>query len=351
MNFEDLRARIDLGLAEVVRGAEPLEPTFQAMAARLYGSALARRPKRLRPILLLSGARLAGGSEASVFNLALALELVHDFSVILDDVMDDDELRRGECALWVEFGTGPAITGGCGLYTLAMRLALRWIAEADDHAKALTRTHAAQRLFSAAMQLHDAQLADLAAEGSLDTSLDQSLEIARGRSILLGEAATIGALAVGADSAFVVRLKRMGRALATAYSLIDDARSFTAREPVAGKRAGGDIRRRKMTYPIVAAFQALDAAGRTEVAALWRSPAPLDEATTFRIADRLERTDAVVRTERLVRQLKEEVDRELLALRNQANAVAVESLRRFLAGHFDAAVRQPATSRRQASTR
>jgi geranylgeranyl diphosphate synthase type I len=333
MDFEALRVRIDQALVAALHPSQPLDSLFLEIAETLYDEAAVPRPKRLRPILAVIGARLAGSAEDEAFDIALALEQIHDYSVVLDDFMDDDRLRRSRPTTWVQFGASPAITAGCGLYTLAFRRCIRWIGKAASHAEAVRRTRAIDRLVAAAIELHDAQLADLSAEDSLSISLDKVLEMARGRSVLVGSALAIGADAAGGHPDLVEALQRVAPTLACAYSLIDDARSFVAVDAAAGKAPGGDIRQRKKTYPIVVALQQLGASERAGVAEIWERPGPLTDNAVAAINRILLRTEAVEATESLVGALLDQIKAELHLL-EQGSPEIVRSLLGLLDAHF-----------------
>jgi geranylgeranyl diphosphate synthase, type I len=335
MIIEELRADIEQRLGELLARPQAFDPTFREMLATLYGSQKIRPAKRLRPILLILGARLAGGSEQDVIELGLALELLHDFSAILDDIMDRDVMRRGVPATWVRFGSASSITMAGGVYTLAVRLALQWLAKPGTSPDRLA---AADRLFAAAMELHDAQLADLATERSPVCSLEDCLRTARGRSILLGAAPSLGAQAAGAPAEFTAALERLSAPLAMAYSLIDDARALIATNDVAGKVPNGDIRRRKKTYPIVAAFEALSPPDKTFVEQIWQGKAPLSDAEVTRVRLLLEATDGIARTLRLVETLVGEVQAHLAALTATRDIDASRAIQAFLDNHFHQAL-------------
>ena len=333
MIIERLRAEVERRLADLLTRPQGFDPTFREMLATLYGSKKIRPAKRLRPILLILGARLAGGSEEDVIELALALELLHDFSAILDDIMDRDVMRRGVPTTWARFGSSSSITMAGGLYTVAVRLVLKWLAGSAS----VGRLAVTDRLFAAAMELHDAQLADLAAERSPACSLEDCLRTARGRSVLVGVAPALGAKAVDASAEFSTALERLSGPLATAYSLIDDARSFVASNKAGGKVPNGDIRQRKKTYPIVAAFGALSPPDKAFVDKIWRSKAPLSDDEVARVRRLLEATDGVARTLELVDNLVREVRSHLAFLSGPRNIDASRAIQSFLDSHF----RQP----------
>jgi geranylgeranyl diphosphate synthase type I len=331
MDIDGLRANIEARLGDVFAPSRPFEPTFREMVSTLYGAQKVRRAKRLRPILVMLGAQLAGGAEADVIDLALALEIIHDFSAILDDMMDNDRLRRGEPTTWTRFGPAASMTMAAGLYTVAVQHTFHWVAEPGaGHC----RTAAAGRMFKAAMELHDAQLADLASERSATCSLEQCLHMARGRSVLIGVAPALGAAAAGATAATVTALERISAPLATAYSLNDDAKSFAAGNMVTGKTPNGDIRQRKKTYPIVAAFDALAPSDKAFVGDIWRGSGALTEFEVAKIRELLDATEAVARTFALVDTLVRDVESRLAAIATPQNATARAVIHAFLDSHF-----------------
>lgn len=205
--------------------------------------------KALRPALTLACARaFAHGPPApDVIAAATAVELIHDFSLLHDDVMDGDETRRHRPSGWAAFGTTAAILTGDVLVGLALRLV----------PPSLTGV-----LADVLVDLCEGQAADVAAE-TASADVEQCLTTAaRKTGALLGAACRLGALAAGADPAAADHCRWFGVHLGVAFQLVDDILGIWGDPARTGKPAHSDIRARRRTLPIVAALASDAPAGR-----------------------------------------------------------------------------------------
>lgn len=206
--------------------------------------------KALRPALTLACARaFAHGPPApDVIAAATAVELIHDFSLLHDDVMDGDETRRHRPSGWAAFGTTAAILTGDVLVGLALRLV----------PPSLTGV-----LADVLVDLCEGQSADVAAETAAPADVEQCLTTAaRKTGALLGAACRLGALAAGADAAAADHCRWFGVHLGVAFQLVDDVLGIWGDPAMTGKPAHSDIRARRRTLPIVAALASDTPAGR-----------------------------------------------------------------------------------------
>jgi geranylgeranyl diphosphate synthase type I len=178
----------------------------------------------------------------------VAVELVHNFSLLHDDVMDRDVMRRHRPTGWVVFGDGPAILAGTAMLTLAAQL--------------LARTPAAQAcLLKATQRLISGQSDDLLLERRPDVSLDDVLGMEAGKTAaLLQCAASIGPTAVDAPPRAIAALAHYGFELGMAFQLVDDVLGIMGDPDRTGKSASSDIRAGKRSAPIVAALESGTAA-------------------------------------------------------------------------------------------
>lgn len=174
-----------------------------------------RRGKAIRPALALLSAEAVGGPAVAALRPAAAVELVHDFSLLHDDVMDGDRTRRHRPTAWTVFGVSPAILAGDALLTLAFD-----VLATGGHPV----TAEATRIFSTAVQeLLDGQSADVAFEERRDVGPAECLSMAVGKTgALLGCACGLGALFGGGDPEQVEHLVAFGRDLGLAFQLVDD---------------------------------------------------------------------------------------------------------------------------------
>ncbi|WP_432923365.1 polyprenyl synthetase family protein [Microbispora sp. CA-135349] len=225
--------------------------------------------KGMRQALALLTAQALGAPAEAAVPGAVAVELVHGFSLVHDDVMDGDERRRHRDTVWKAYGVGAAVLAGDAMLGLAM----------DTLANATPGTGpAAVRLLSRALlDLANGQAADLAFEGRPwsgpgAVGVDEYLAMAAGKTgSLLGCAAGLGAVLAGAPSETVAAVTGMGRELGLAFQAVDDLLGIWGDPEVTGKPVHNDLRRRKKTLPVVAALAA-DRSGR--LATLLGAPVP-----------------------------------------------------------------------------
>lgn len=202
--------------------------------------------KGIRPALTLLSAQAAGGSAVDGVAAAVAVELVHNFSLVHDDIMDKDVERRHRPTAWVVFGEGQAILAGNAMLTAAVDVLVS--AGVPGHRALPCLLDAIQRLISG-------QSSDLAYEGRPTVTLDDVLAMEAGKTAALLECATsIGAIAVGAAPETVNLLARFGFELGMAFQLVDDILGITGDEAATGKSSSSDVRAGKRSAPVVAAL-------------------------------------------------------------------------------------------------
>ncbi|WP_280359161.1 polyprenyl synthetase family protein [Nocardia otitidiscaviarum] len=215
--------------------------------------------KTLRGALTLASAAASPRSDSDstvrAVPAAVAVELVHNFSLIHDDVMDGDSVRRGRPTVWRVWGAANAVLLGDALLASAMSI----LASAGD----TVAERAISRLADATIALCGGQHDDCAFEGSIVVGTADYLAMARDKTgALMGCACALGALYAGGDAAAVTRMDVIGRDLGLAFQLIDDVIGLTGDPEVTGKPVGGDLARRKKTYPVLSALQAEGAAAQ-----------------------------------------------------------------------------------------
>ncbi|MDI3405574.1 polyprenyl synthetase family protein [Streptomyces cavernicola] len=227
-----------------------------------------RRGKAVRPALTLLSALAVGGSARDALPGAVAVELVHDFTLLHDDVIDGDALRRHRPAAWSVFGTSAAVLAGDALLVAAMR------AVSDVPCRSAA---AVAELVGALMELVEGQSADVAFEEAPAVSVPQYLGMAGGKTgSLMGCACALGGVLAGADGERVGGLREFGRRLGVAFQCADDVLGIWGRSRRSGKPVGSDLAARKKSLPVVAALAGEGAAAR-ELRALYASPHPLAE--------------------------------------------------------------------------
>jgi geranylgeranyl diphosphate synthase type II len=207
--------------------------------------------KRIRPILTLASGEAVRAPVARILPFACALEMIHSYSLIHDDLpaMDDDDLRRGKPTNHVMFGEGMAILAGDGLLTEAFRVmaegALRPGVDRTAALRALREVAAG----AGAVGMVGGQVADLEAEGKKPTRTLVEYIHARKTAALIRAAVRTGALVGGARPRQFACLDRYGAALGLAFQVADDILDVEGGTAKTGKREGRDAELQKVTYP------------------------------------------------------------------------------------------------------
>lgn len=255
--LRDRRELIDQGLKEALAAPSPPSRLSQAMSYAVMAGG-----KRLRPILCLAAAESIGARQASVLPMACALELIHTYSLIHDDLpaMDNDAQRRGKPTCHIQFDEATAILAGDALLTLAFEVLAAAAANAEDDARG--RWIKAIALVSSAagrLGMIEGQMRDMAFEGTR-IPLDALEELHRLKTGQMIESAVVsGSLIVGASHAQQQALREYGRHLGLAFQVTDDILNVTGTPEQLGKATGTDQLRGKNTYP---SLLGLDAAQR-----------------------------------------------------------------------------------------
>ncbi|MFE9041708.1 family 2 encapsulin nanocompartment cargo protein polyprenyl transferase [Streptomyces sp. NPDC012421] len=238
--------------------------------------------KAIRPALVLAAARALGAEEGRAVKAAAAVELAHNFTLLHDDIVDEDPTRRHRPTAWTVFGIPDALMAGDAMNALALRL----LAE-DKHPSSAEAT---ARLAACVIELCAGQQADCAFEsrGPREVSLDECLAMATAKTgALLGCSCALGALYAGAGEEEVAALDSFGREAGLAFQLIDDLIGIWGDPERTGKPAGADLVARKKSLPVVAALTSGTDAGE-ELAELYSRDA-LDERAVRAAADAVER--------------------------------------------------------------
>ncbi len=203
--------------------------------------------KALRPTIALVAAEAVGAPAEAAVPGAVAVELVHNFSLLHDDVMDGDRERRHRPTVWALFGMGEAIIAGDALLALAQRVLLE-----DERPEG---GQAAEVLNRATAEMIEGQSDDLSFEARIDVSIDECLSMSTHKTAaLLSAAAALGAILGGGDQRAVEALRSYGRHLGLAFQAVDDVLGIWGDPVVTGKPAANDLRQRKKTIPVVHAL-------------------------------------------------------------------------------------------------
>ena len=245
--------------------------------------------KGVRPALAVLSAEAVGAPSRLGVPGAVAVELVHNFSLIHDDVIDGDAERRHRPSVWALFGIGRAVIVGDALLALAQQVVLDPASVLGiERPTADASGRAARRIAEATASMIAGQALDMAFETSNEVDLEHCLLMEAGKTgALLSCAAAIGAEFSEAEPASVEALGRFGLELGLAFQAVDDLLGIWGDPVRTGKPAGSDLRQGKKTIPVVVALAASDNAG-SELAQLLAG-APLDDAEAERAAELVEK--------------------------------------------------------------
>lgn len=275
--------------------------------------------KRLRPLLCLLVTEAAGGSTERAMPAAVALELLHNFSLVHDDIEDNSATRRGRPTIWKVWGIPQAINVGDGLFALTHFVLDELVERGVTPARAME----AIRAFDAAcVALTEGQFLDMSFEARRDVTLEEYLRMIEGKTAaLIGIACQLGALIAGAPPETVAHYARFGKHLGMAFQIQDDWLGVWGEEAVTGKPVGDDIRERKKNYPVVYALEHLAAANDPRLADLYLQE-HMDEATVQIILDILDEVEAKAHTQEAARAYHEQALAALAAtnIENQAQS-------------------------------
>ena len=248
-----------------------------------------RGGKLLRPALCLLCCDAAGGDWQQALPAAAALELLHNFTLIHDDVEDASKHRHGRETLWSLSGDALAINAGDGMFALAHLTLLRLLDQGHAPERVL---QAFQMLDTAALRLCEGQHQDLAYAEQAGINKSDYLTMVEGKTAVLLAASTgIGALLAGAPSETIDALSEFGRRLGLAFQIRDDALGIWGDPQETGKPAGDDLRAGKKSFPVVVALERAAANERETLLALLADD-DLDDAGVQRGSALLERLGA-----------------------------------------------------------
>lgn len=233
--------------------------------------------KAIRPALTLLASRAVGGDPVGTVAAAVAVELVHNFSLLHDDVMDGDLTRRHRPTAWSVFGRRFAILAGDALLTLAFDV----LAGSGHRAGP-----AGLRMLSATvLELLRGQHADLAFERRDDVNLAECQQMAEGKTgALLGCACALGGMFGGGTDQQVTRLRLFGERLGLAFQHFDDLLGIWGDPAATGKPVYSDLDSRKKSLPVVAALTSSTVAGH-ELVELYQRDSPLSTGELVHAAE------------------------------------------------------------------
>ncbi len=247
------------------------------------------KAKRLRPILVLLVGENLGASRKNLMPTALAIEIMHTFTLVHDDIMDNDTIRRGQQTVHVKWNVNTAILTGDALMALAFRTLMQTKSERLDQ----IGTHFSQAM----LEICDGQAFDLAYEKYDEIDLTDYLNmIARKTGRLLGLACQLAAIIADSSPKVVNNLYLFGLELGQAFQIQDDLLELTADQAEMGKSLGSDLTAGKKTFPIIMALNELPASQRADLLNFLKANAGNRQAIVQQLTKRgsIQQTEAMI---------------------------------------------------------
>ncbi len=239
-NLDEYLARIGKQVDTALDRLLPAETTPPPTIHKAMRYSIFAGGKRLRPVLCLAACEAVGGKPSAAMPLACAIECIHTYSLIHDDLpcMDDDDFRRGKPTSHKVFGEGIAVLAGDALLTHAFALA----ATKAEYVKELAHAAGSERLIAGQVQ-------DLENENRQSTLEEVKTTHLNKTAALITCAIRLGAMAGKASPSELKKLTRYGQDLGLVFQVIDDILDVTSTKEVMGKSVGADAKNQKSTYP------------------------------------------------------------------------------------------------------
>ena len=249
----DLKRYLAARQKEVDRALDQFLPKASTRPATIHKAmrySLFAGGKRLRPILCLAAAEACGGKIGTALPLACAVECIHTYSLIHDDLpsMDNDDFRRGRPTCHKIFGDGIAVLAGDALLTIAFEIVSRAKPTSRYTMSILLREIA---VAAGSQKLIAGQVADLEAEGHKTDRAQLRYIHENKTAAILTTTVRLGAMSANADAKKLGAITKFGHALGLAFQIIDDILDVTQTSEKLGKSAGKDVAAKKATYPAV----------------------------------------------------------------------------------------------------
>lgn len=278
----DVDAAIEPLIAEALTALDGRSPLLAGMIRYHLGYAnedftpapdkvrIQSRGKRLRPAIAMLTCAAIGGDPLTAAPVGVAIELLHNFTLIHDDIQDKSETRRHRPTVWNLWGIEQAINAGDALFAVSQLPILDLTREGVSAATVVQLIDAFNRM---TIEIVEGQTLDLSFEGRADISADDYLEMISGKTAAIVRfAASAGAILGGASMESQERFADFGLALGIGYQIRDDALGIWGEADVTGKATADDIRRRKQSLPIVLLRQRVTQAESSELELIYRAP-------------------------------------------------------------------------------
>jgi geranylgeranyl diphosphate synthase type I len=295
MHYEQIHERIVKAMRATFPEPSPNVAPFYAMMQYHLGwldenlaPATASSGKLVRPLLVVLANRVFGGQDEQALPLAAGIQLVHDFSLIHDDIEDNSPVRRGRTTAWKLWGVAQSINTGDGMFALA-HCAVHRLSEAGVVPQ---RVLPILRDFDRTiLQICEGQYLDMAAEGNMEVSIERYLQTIRHKTAMLTAASTgLGAQTATDDEQQIAAMWQFGEALGLAFQMRDDLLDIWGDPRLTGKPYAADLVQRKMSLPVIHGLAHAADDDRRRFVTLYGQQAlsPRDLDTLLAILDRTE---------------------------------------------------------------
>jgi geranylgeranyl diphosphate synthase type I len=301
---------------------DPAVPLLEAELLRWVGSgdsllelacldALFPPGKLLRPVLCMESARAVGGTADQVLAFAAGIECLHVASLVHDDIVDQDPVRRGRASTAEQYGLAEALVAGDGL-------SMAGIAALLSGGPAERVLQAARVTVEALRHMCQGIMRETEIRGDLTCGASAVLDIMQAKTAALtGAACQAGAILAGATPQQHQALRRYGEQLGLAFQIRDDLLPYTVEDQVTGKTATSDVANRQPTLPVLLAHEAADEADRNRLTTVFSDGT--DPVTAHRdVLEVLTRTGALGRAARMASSCAEQARAELTGLPDSA---------------------------------
>lgn len=297
----ELRSEID-SLLEKFHLPEVTESLYQPMKYTLGA-----RGKRIRPILVFLVGEGLGAKHEQLIPPALAVEILHTFTLVHDDIMDDDTHRRGRPTVHIKWDVNTAILSGDALMSLAFNTLMQ--------TKSPNIARIGEEFSQAMLEICEGQVMDLEFEKQDDIEQNDYLGmVAKKTGRLLGLSCQLGALVSESDSEIINEMGKFGQEIGQAFQIQDDILEITSNECEMGKSLGSDMSKGKKTFPIVSALSGMDNREKENFLAFLKEYSNNRDA----ISAELQRIGALDQAKKLVNSLLEQAKSHLDLLQKSA---------------------------------
>ena len=320
VNIDDLIEPALLAAIATLDGRAPLLAGMVRYHLGYAGSDLAPieprtvgRGKRIRPAVAVLAAAATGEDPRTASSLGAAIELLHNFTLIHDDIQDESPTRRHRPTVWSIWGVGQAINAGDALFAVA-HLPLYGLASSGVSPTLVLRLlEAFDRM---TIGIVEGQTLDLGFEARSNVSASEYLEMIAGKTAAIARfAAWAGALLGGADEATAARWAEFGLALGLGFQIRDDLLGIWGAADATGKAAADDVRRRKQSLPILMLRERLNRVEQAELGRIYAAPS-VEAAGVARVLELLEHVG-----------IQSEVEAEIARYHDRATAALLDAAR------------------------